>query len=256
MAGCFLGGAAEVERPGGGRRAVCNWAGEWALGKGRRFVRMEPTFAGAGHNMAEPRFLYFDLGNVLVNFSVQRMVRQMAEAAGIDLQTVEDVVFARGLQGEYERGCISSEEFYQLFCDHTGTRPDYEALLRAGNEIFDLNVSMLPVVGQLEQAGYRLGILSNTCEGHWRYVVGRFPILTQSFSIHAVSFRIGAVKPEAAIFRAAAEMAGVEPREVFFVDDMPGHVAGAKSVGFDAVQYTSTAELVAELRGRGLRFNY
>jgi putative hydrolase of the HAD superfamily len=76
------------------------------------------------------------------------------------------------------------------------------------------------------------------------------------FEVHALSYRIGAAKPEPAIFAAAAELAGVAPQEVFFTDDLPRHVAGARAAGFDAVQYTSTPQLVAELRARGARFNY
>jgi hypothetical protein len=34
------------------------------------------------------------------------------------------------------------------------------------------------------------------------------------------------------------------------------NVAGARQAGFDAVQYTSTLRLVADLRERGLHFNY
>ena len=47
-------------------------------------------------------------------------------------------------------------------------------------------------------------------------------------------------------------MAGVAPEKIFFTDDTPGHVAGAQSVGFDAVLYTTTAQLVEDLRARGI----
>ncbi len=59
-----------------------------------------------------------------------------------------------------------------------------------------------------------------------------------------------------AIFRKAAELAGCQPEEIFYTDDIPGHVAGARSVGLDAVVYTTTAELVVELRERRVDFNY
>lgn len=206
--------------------------------------------------MTQPEFLYFDLGKVLLNFDVEQMFRQMGEVAGIDPARVRAVVFEDGLQRQYEMGQISGREFYDAFCRQTGTQPDYDALSRAGSEIFDLNLSMLPVVAQISQAGYRMGILSNTCEGHWEHCCKRFQIVAEAFSEHALSYRIKAAKPNAAIFQAAAELAGLEPEEVFFVDDAPEHVAGAKAVGFDAVQYTSTPELVAELRKRGIRFNY
>jgi HAD superfamily hydrolase (TIGR01509 family) len=74
--------------------------------------------------------------------------------------------------------------------------------------------------------------------------------------IHALSYRIGACKPDVAIFRRAAELAGQRPQDIFFTDDLAENVAGAKAAGFDAVQYTSTPQLVAELRQRGIRFNY
>ena len=71
-----------------------------------------------------------------------------------------------------------------------------------------------------------------------------------------MSFEIGAVKPDADIFRKAAQLAGCQPQEVFYTDDIPGHVAGTQSAGLDAVVYTSTPELVEELRKRGVEFDY
>ncbi len=206
--------------------------------------------------MPPPRFLYFDLGNVLVTFDVGVMCRQMGAVAGIEPSRVMEAVFGQGLLTRFETGRIATEEFYQEFCGATGTRPDRAALSHAASDIFHLRTSIIPVVAHLRQAGYRLGVLSNTCEIHWDYCRRRFRLLSDLFAVHALSFRIGAVKPNAAIFRAAATLAGVEPGEVFFTDDCPGHVAGARAAGWDAVQFTSTPQLVAELRARGLRFNY
>ena len=203
-----------------------------------------------------PTFLYFDLGNVLVNFTVERMLRQIAEVALVDRQQVDDALFEGKLQRQYESGQLSSGDFYDTFCELTGSRVGFDALARAGSDIFEINASMIPVVTQLRQAGYRLGILSNTCETHWQHCYQRFSIVAEGFHVRALSYRIGACKPEAKIFQAAVEMAGRPPEEIFFVDDLPQHVAGAKAFGFDAVQYTSTPQLVADLRARGIRFNY
>ena len=63
-------------------------------------------------------------------------------------------------------------------------------------------------------------------------------------------------KPSAEIFRAAVELAGVRPEAIFYTDDYAEHIAGARAVGFDAVQYTSTPQLVADLRSRAVQFNY
>jgi glucose-1-phosphatase len=202
------------------------------------------------------KFLYFDLGKVLVDFSVERMLAQIAAVTGITADAARAAAMDDGLMRQYESGRLSSRQFYEKFCASTGRRPDYDALAAAASEIFTLKLPMLPLVAQLRQAGYPMGILSNTCETHWQYCVHHFRIVAEGFTVHALSYRIGALKPDAAIFRAAAELAGVRPEEVFFVDDLAEHVAGARAVGFDAVQFTTAEMLAAELRQRGLRFNY
>jgi glucose-1-phosphatase len=204
----------------------------------------------------QPKFLYFDLGKVLINFSVEQMLAQMGAVAGISVEQVRGGLFDGGLLREHEIGRLSSRQFYESFCDRTETGADYEALARASSDIFTLNYSMLAVVAQLGAAGYPLGVLSNTCENHWEHCLRRFQVLRDLFTVHALSYRIGACKPDPAIYARAAEMAGSRPQAIFFTDDIAENVAGALAAGFDAVQYTSTPQLVAALRQRGLRFNY
>ncbi len=202
-----------------------------------------------------PKFIYFDLGNVLLYFDHQRACQQMAAVAGTTADKVRSAVFEGTLEDRYESGELDNRGFYSAFCEATGTAADYDQLLLAGSEIFDLNLGLLPVVAQLDGAGHRLGILSNTCPAHWEYcTTGRYGILTEAFDVVALSYRIGARKPAAKIFQAAAEMANVAPSEIFYVDDIAGHVAGARQVGFDAVQYTTTAALVDDLHQRGVKF--
>jgi HAD superfamily hydrolase (TIGR01549 family) len=202
-----------------------------------------------------PKFLYFDLGKVLVDFSFERLCRQVGEAAGMDPQEVQNALSA-GLQLDYETGKLDSREFHEAFCRQTRTEPGCETFSRAYNDIFTPIASMWPVVALLYQAGYRLGILSNTCDGHWNHCLRRYHLLRAFFTVQALSHEIGAVKPDAAIFLRAAELAGCRPEEIFYTDDIAGHVAGARGVGMDAVVYSSTDELVKELRKRGVDFNY
>jgi len=202
-------------------------------------------------------FIYFDLGNVLLGFDHQLMCRQMAEVSGIEARRVWQMIFETDLKQRYESGQLTTRQFYDAFCEQTGTAPDFKAFCHAGSAIFEMNVSMLPVVGQLKAAGYRLGLLSNTCAMHWDYCTsGRYAQIPDAFDAVALSFRIGSLKPDAKIFRAAADLAGVAPGEIFFADDLPGHVEAAREAGFHAARYTSTAKLVSELLARGVRFNY
>lgn len=206
--------------------------------------------------MGAPAFLYFDLGNVLVLYTVERMCRQMAEVAGTNPVRIHQLVFDSGLQRQFELGQISETEFYEQFCEALGRSVDRQALSLAACDIFTLNLTIVPVLAGLFQAGYRLGILSNTCQAHWEHCRRRFWLLEEMFAVQALSYRLGAMKPDPAIFLAAARLAETEPERIFYTDDLAGHIAGAQAAGFDAVLYSDTPALVAELRRRGLRFNY
>jgi FMN phosphatase YigB (HAD superfamily) len=202
-------------------------------------------------------FLYFDLGNVVVRFDHLKGCRQMADVAGISSEEVFAAVFDSELNRRYELGEVSSREFHAEFCRATGTSPDFDAFFHAAGDIFELNHSLVPVLAALESAGCRLGLLSNSCECHWqRLLDSDYGVLPAVFSVLALSFQIKAMKPDRKIYQAAAELAGVAPNEIFFCDDVMGHVLGAREAGFDAVQYTTTPALVADLHRRGLRFNY
>lgn len=201
-------------------------------------------------------FIYFDLGKVLIDFSTERMLNQVGAASGIAPEMVRDIFFNDGLMLEHETGRLDGRGLHEEFCRITGKHPDYDAMVDAATDIFTLNTPMLPLVAQLGQTGYPLGILSNTGETHWDYCYSHYRIIAEGFSVHALSYRIGEVKPNAAIFHAAAELAGHEPENIFFVDDRPEHVAGARAAGFDTVQFTTAAALADELRQRGICFNY
>ena len=200
-----------------------------------------------------PRFVYFDLGNVLLYFDHRRAARQMAAVAGLPAELVWKVVFESGLEYRYEAGEISTPEFFEIFCRETSSRPDFDALAEAAGDIFTVNAPVLELLSRFAAAGRRVGLLSNTCELHWNHFAsGRYPPIPDAFEAVVLSFRVQAMKPDARIYAQAAELAGAAPSEIFFVDDTAGHVAAAKAFGFDAVQYTSPDALVAELAKRGL----
>ena len=84
-------------------------------------------------------FIYFDLGNVLVCFEVQRVLAQMAAAAGLTRDQVAAALFDHGLQRELELGRIRAGRVFRTFRELTGTKSDLESIRRAATEIFWLN---------------------------------------------------------------------------------------------------------------------
>ena len=204
-----------------------------------------------------PSFIYFDLGNVILNFSHHRAARQIAAVAGISEQAAWDAVFDSGLESEYEHGNLTTRQFYEAFRERTHTWPDYDQLVHAASDIFELNVPIVPVITRLRAAGHRLGILSNTNAAHWHFVSeGRYSVVRDLFDVYALSFEMRAMKPEPQAYERAAEIAGTRPDEIFYTDDHAENVAAATRAGFDAVLFTSALELAEQLRSRGVQFAY
>lgn len=205
------------------------------------------------------RFIYFDVGNVLLHFDNHLLTKQVADLAGIAEPIAWRTFIETGLADRYESGQINNAEFFDEFWQALGShpRPTLHDFSHAASAIFEVNATIKPIVSNLWAAGWRLGLLSNTNPMHWDYFTsGRYELLPHCFEVHALSFRLKAMKPDRVIYERAAELAGVPPREIFFVDDRPENVEGACEFGFDAVPYTTSWQLAEELRRRGIEFNF
>ena len=200
-------------------------------------------------------FIYFDLGKVLLDFDHRQGCRQMANLVGISAEQVWQVLFESGLQEQYERGLINGQQFYESFCEQTGTQADYRDIEQAGCEIFSLKPEVLPIIVSLAVKGYRLGLLTNTSASHWEHCRRRFSILEGLFETVVLSFEVRAMKPSATIYKAAVDRAGVPAGSILFIDDLAENVAGARQAGLEAVQFTGALSLAAELRDRGVRLS-
>src|SRR4029453_16634484 len=210
--------------------------------------------------MPKRPFLYFDMGNVLLHFSHERMAAQMAAVVGCSPARAWGVLFEGDIGIRHEEGKISEDQFYEEFCRSTGVANlpiiDRTALEHAANDIFWLHTPMVALVGKLRAGGYRLGVLSNTNRSHWRDGARRFLFLTTLFQVYAMSFDIGVMKPAKRIYEEATRFAGVEAEDIFFTDDRLENVEGARQIGWDAIVFTSPAALARELCSRGIVLNY
>jgi len=199
-----------------------------------------------------PSFVYFDLGNVIATFDRERAFRQMAAVCGAGQEAVREAVMG-GLQQDLEAGRIDWPGFHEAFSRLTGTAADTDDLAAAAADMFELNVEILPVIAAVERAGVPIGILSNTCEIHWRHLLDRrWGVLPGGFREFVLSNEVRAAKPDPAIFARAAERAGVPTAAIFFTDDLPEHVAAARQAGWDAELFTGAATLLEQLHRRGL----
>ena len=201
----------------------------------------------------KPSFLYFDLGNVIAPFDVQRACRQMAEVLDISAESIRQQIIDGPIQVAYETGKLTTDDFLEEICRLTNSSPDRRVLLEAYNNMFELAESVVRLIQQLRNVGYRVGLLSNTCEAHWRFCVEeRFPVLGQLFDVQILSYEVQAMKPDRRIYEAAARAARTPAEEIFFTDDRQENIDGACRAGFDAVLYETWEGLIKSLAIRGV----
>ncbi|MDR2755483.1 MAG: HAD family phosphatase [Planctomycetaceae bacterium] len=203
------------------------------------------------------RFIFFDLGNVLLRFSIQRLSNQVAELTGNTEDEVLHAVFSNGMERKLECGEISEQEFYESFCNVIGKRPEPLQLSYALNDIFEVVDEVQPFLAKLTAIDFPRGILSNTGPGHWNHCIKKYPFLLQNFpKNHVLSFRVGVMKPDRKIYETALATArqnipDIKPKEILFIDDLEPNVVGAKEFGFDSFQFISEQQLVKEFAMRG-----
>ncbi len=198
------------------------------------------------------RTFLFDMGNVLAFFSHDKMCEQMGLLCGRSPSEIRALLIESGMQWEYERGNLTPAQFHQRFEQAVDQSVDYEALVVAGSDIFDLNTSILPVLDSLKSSGYRLVLLSNTCVSHFEFIWNQYDVL-QRFDDYATSYAAGAIKPEPEIFQYALEKIQCAPEEAFYTDDIPEYICEARKLKIQAEVFTDTASLIGQLAFRGIQ---
>lgn len=197
------------------------------------------------------RTFLFDLGNVLLHFSHDRMCAQIGALCGRTGSEIRTLLIDSGLQWEFERGRVTDLEFCRRLGNIAGFDFELGALKDAGSDIFNLNEPMLPILDALKASGHRLVLLSNTSSAHFEFVQRTFDVLDR-FDDFVLSFRVGALKPEREIYAAALHAIQCDPSECFYTDDIAAYVEAAREHGLQAEVFTNHQSLLRQLRDRDI----
>jgi len=209
------------------------------------------------------RFVYFDLGNILVSFDRNRVCVAVADLFGVTTRRADEVLHRGGLQEDLEWGRIDEVEFSRrlhdrfladgtrLLTDQTASRPDVPLakIRQAISDMFAPIEAMSDVVRQVRRLGLPVGILSNTCQAHWDWVLAQqWDVLAEPFEVAVLSFQVKSMKPDATIYeyaeRHAREIAGARPEQILFVDDRTENVEAARRRGWRSEVCRGTDQVI------------
>ena len=196
------------------------------------------------------RAALFDLGNVLVRFDHGIPLRMLSARTGLAESALRAVVLG-DLEKDLDTGRLTALEFFRAAEARAGIEPVPDELwIPAWRDIFEPIPESIALLSRLAP-GVRSAIVSNTNALHWEGVL-RVADVAGRVDALALSFEVGAAKPDARIFDAALEKLGAGRRDATFADDRPDFVAAARALGIDAFVVDAPATLERELAARGL----
>jgi FMN phosphatase YigB (HAD superfamily) len=195
----------------------------------------------------------FDLGRVIVPFDFTRGYIRIESLCGIPAADIPKRISSSGLVPRLESGQIEARDFVDQLCGCLNLSTTYDDFCEIWSSVFLPDTLVSEELLRGLAGNYRLVLLSNTNVIHYEMIRRNYPLL-RHFHASVLSFEVGAMKPSPLIYQKAITAAGCEASECFFTDDMAPFVEGARTQGIDAVQFQSEAQIVEELRSRGLRW--
>ncbi len=178
-------------------------------------------------------FLY-DIGRVLLDFDFEASLARLLPHDHPDVAGCLKRVL--GSKDAFEAGEIPAEAYVEralMVLDHGVTAGDFRA---AWQRIFTPNPPMWQCVRRLADSGHRLILFSNTNAIHCPWLFDAYPEFSL-FDAAVLSFEVGCIKPERAIYQHALDAHALSPDTTLYIDDLPQNIATGREFGFHCWQY-------------------
>lgn len=180
----------------------------------------------------------FDFGQVLSGPPDPAVWQQMRTISGLSEADLHREYWAH--RHDYDRGALTGEAYWHKVAagsQATFTPTQIASLLAADTELWSqLNPPMVAWAQRLQNAGIRTGILSNIGDAMADGLCAKFDWIS-AFDHCTWSHTLKLAKPEAAIYRCAAEGLATDPAHILFIDDREENVTAAHAAGMQAIQY-------------------
>lgn len=182
--------------------------------------------------------IVFDLGNVIIDIDVPQAAQSFAQLSGQKPEDVVEMFGTAGLFGQFETGKLDADGFRAYVRDLL-KNPDWEDAVvdTAWNSLLlDIPPERIEMIQKLSE-NYRLFLLSNTSSIHIEAVnrilekatgVARLDDLFEKLFL---SYEMGLMKPDPAIYEQVLQEAGLEASETLFLDDNENNIVAARALG-------------------------
>ncbi|MFC1752701.1 HAD family hydrolase [Thermoproteota archaeon] len=201
--------------------------------------------------MKKDRVILFDLGRVLFDFDHLIAARKISKDCSLSEKEIYDLFFDSQLTDKYERGVVTSFDFYKEVKKILDIDIDYEGFIPIWNDIFFPVPGMLEVIESLK-VRYPIYLASNTNELHFLHLEEQFPEYFRCFRYLFLSHQLGLRKPDPLIYNFIISYIKTDPGNIIYIDDRKELVEPAKNLGIDAFVFHSVDSMKEELAKRNI----
>ncbi|GHM98666.1 hydrolase [Cytophagales bacterium WSM2-2] len=195
--------------------------------------------------------LIFDLGGVIMDLDFSKTYEAFSKLAKLPVPALKEKMPQVTFFNEYEKGLITDFEFrHQLRLFLNSEVSDQEIDIAWNAMLLDITRERLDLLTRL-QSKYNTFLLSNTNSIHLRVVnetVFRSSgvreldaFFRKAYYSHLMRLR----KPDPEIFKQVLKENNLQAAETLFMDDIAENINGAKSVGIQTIQITSTNQILS-----------
>lgn len=195
--------------------------------------------------------LFFDLGKVLLNFDFGIAKQRIAEKSSLSPEKVESRFFTNPAFILYEKGTITTIEFFQSMSDWLDYNGTLDEMANIFCEIFWEHETNIEIANKLSKK-MPVYLVSNTNEIHVDHFESRHTFLRE-FQFLYYSHQIRHRKPEPGYYAYVIEHSRQNPRKSIFIDDLEDNIKGAKKAGFKTIFLTPETDLRKELEKFGVK---
>jgi putative hydrolase of the HAD superfamily len=202
---------------------------------------------GPGAPGAPGKAILIDIGGVLIPGYLPAAAAEWGARLGISQQAFLAALFG-GSDDQVLTGRVSEPQWWAVVAGRLGAGPGLMAELQqdlAAREVWDGALTAHLRRLRRLRGGARTAIVSNAWPGT-RARMSRAGMLDIAEEI-VLSCEIGYAKPDPRIYTAALQRLAVSPSHALFIDDTPGHVTAAESLGITGHVHTGTASTVARI---------
>ncbi len=194
--------------------------------------------------------IIFDFGNVIYKFNNDLFIEKLSSYSEKTFHELNELLYGSVLPEQYETGLISSEHFFNDVKKLCNLQISVSSFKNAFINIFTPVQETLDIIDELKPR-YRLGLLSNTNEWHFHYVIKKCEIYN-CFEAVSLSYIVREMKPGSGIYLHALKKLKLRPEECVYVDDIKEYAEAARRIGIQGVHYRSHGQLVDELKRLGI----